>query len=200
MILPDPVVEELKATDTVRPRRNDGVAVLFTDIVGFTPWCEGREPEEVVATLQQLVEEYERIARRHELQKIKTIGDAFMAAAGLLQPVENPVLSSVQCGLEMIACARDMQADWNVRIGLHLGPVVAGVLGKQQYLYDLVGDTVNTASRMESHGVPGSITMSRAAWTQIEDVAEGESRGSVQVKGKGDFEIVRFVGWREGAP
>ncbi len=200
VILPDPVVEELKQTDAVRPRRYDGVAVLFTDVVGFTPWCEGREPEEVVARLQELVEEYERIARRFRLQKIKTIGDAFMGAAGLLDPVENPVLNSVQCGLEMIRVANELQAAWNVRIGIHVGPVVAGVLGKQQYLYDLVGDTVNTASRMESHGTPGAITLSRTAWDSIDAVAEGESRGVVQVKGKGEFELMRFVRFKPGAP
>jgi adenylate cyclase len=206
VILPAPVVQELKATNTVQPRVQDGVAVMFVDIVGFTPYCQGRPPEEIVANLQWLVERYEQLAAKHRLQKLKTVGDAFMAAAGLLEPLDNPVLNAVQCGLEMIAAAEQSPAGWQVRVGLHNGPVVAGLMGRSQYLFDVWGDTVNTAARMESAGQPGTITLSQPAWAAIEHLGLAESRGLVEVKGKGQMEIFRFAGFRaasmepEGVP
>ena len=192
VILPGTIVKELKRTNEVRPRRYENVAVLFADIVGFTPYCDGREPEEVVPHLQRLVECSEDIALRHGVEKIKTIGDAFMAASGLLSPAENPVLNCVRCGLEMIAAARALPPAWNLRVGIHVGQVVAGVIGHRQYLFDLWGDTVNTAARMESHGVPGHVTLSHDAWQRIADCARGTSLGPVAVKGKGPTEVVRL--------
>ena len=192
VILPAEVVNELKTTNSVRARRFDNVAVLFADIVGFTSFCDGHEPHEVMGYLQQLVESWEEIAIRQGVEKIKTIGDAFMATAGLLKRVENPVLSCVRCGLEMIAAANQQATGWTVRIGVHHGPVVAGVLGHRQYLFDLWGDTVNTAARMESHGVPGRITLSGDAWQKIDHCCRGESPDPIHVKGKGMIEVVRF--------
>src|SRR4029077_2861591 len=101
VILPAQIVQELKATNEVKPRRFDNVAILFSDIVGFTPYCDKRQPEEVVANLQELVVAFEDVAFDHKLLKIKTIGDAFMAACGLLDPVDNPVLNMVHCGVKM---------------------------------------------------------------------------------------------------
>lgn len=192
VILPGAIVQELKATNAVRPRRFENVAVLFADIVGFTSYCDQHEPEEVVYYLQQLVESWENIALGHHVEKIKTIGDAFMATSGLLERVENPVLNCIHCGQEMIASAQALPTRWNVRIGIHSGPVVAGVLGRRQYLFDLWGDTVNTAARMETYGVPGSITLSKEAWQHIAHCCRGESRGLVPVKGKGDLEVFRL--------
>jgi DNA-binding response OmpR family regulator len=198
VILPGEVVAELKATNAVVPRRFDNVAVLFCDIVGFTAYCDVREPHEVIPPLQQLVEAFEEIAHRHELQKIKTIGDSFMAAAGLLRPVEAPVEACVRTGQEMIAATRSLRTGWDVRVGVHVGPVVAGVLGQRQYLFDLFGDTVNTAARMESNGVPGSITLSAAAWSEIAAGARADSLGIVEIKGKGPLELFRFGGFQAG--
>jgi class 3 adenylate cyclase len=200
VILPREIVEELKASDAVRPRFYDEVAVLFCDIVGFTPFCEQRQPEEVLAHLQQLVELYEELVLRHGMQKIKTVGDAFMATAGLLRPVENPVLNSIQCGLEMIAVARRLPAQWEVRVGIHFGPVMAGVVGHRQYLFDLWGDTVNTAARVESHGVSGAVNVSSAAWARIAPHCEGESLGLTLVKGKGSMELFRVHGVKATPP
>jgi class 3 adenylate cyclase len=192
VILPAPVVRELKATNEVKPRRFEDVAILFCDIVGFTPYCEKRQPEEIVANLQKLVIAFEELALAHDLQKIKTIGDAFMAACGLLKPVENPVLNCLRCGVKMIEAARQVPASWEVRIGVHLGSVVAGVLGHRQYAFDLWGDTVNTAARMESHGVPGAIALSEPAWRRVNQCCRCQSRGVVQVKGKGDLPMYVF--------
>jgi adenylate cyclase len=192
VILPTEAVKELKVSNAVRPRRFEDVAVLFADIVGFTPYCDHSSPEEVVSHLQGLVESWEEIALGHGVQKIKTIGDAFMAAAGLLQPAANPVLSCLRCALDMIAACRACTASWEVRVGIHVGPVVAGVIGRRQYLYDLWGDTVNTAARMESQGVPGAVTLSAAAWSRVASCCRGQSRGKVAVKGKGAMEMFRF--------
>jgi class 3 adenylate cyclase len=191
VILPDEVVEELKATNAVKARRFANVAVLFCDVVGFTSYSERAEPEVVVANLQELVDAQEDLALRYDLQKIKTIGDCFMAACGLLKPVDNPVLNAVRWGLDMVAVIQKLQAHWNVRVGIHVGPLVAGVVGHRQYLYDVFGDTVNTASRIESNGVPGAVAVSAAAWKWIEQCCRGQSLGPVRLKGKGDLEVFR---------
>jgi class 3 adenylate cyclase len=170
------------------------VAVLFCDVVGFTPYCENREPEEVIAHLQRLVELYEALALRHGLQKIKTIGDSFMASAGLLTPTENPVLESVRCGLEMLQMPLELPCNWQVRVGIHVGPAMAGVVGHRQYLFDLWGDTVNTAARVESHGAEGCVNVSEAAWRMVRDHCYGTSQGLIQVKGKGQMELFRVDG------
>ncbi len=195
-IFPPEIARELKSTQAVRPRRYDDVAVLFSDTVGFTQFSDTREPEEIIDRLQQLVERQEELADRHGLEKIKTIGDAFMGAAGLLRPMSDPVMACVRCGLEMIEAARELDPPWDLRIGIHLGPLVGGVLGKRQYLFDLVGDTVNTASRIESSGVAGAVCLSGAAWQQIDHLAAGRSLGRVGIKGKGEIEIVRFERFR----
>jgi adenylate cyclase len=195
VILPAEIVAELKLNNCVRPRRHENVAVLFADIVNFTPYCEQHSPEHVLTYLQKLVEMWEESAQRHGVEKIKTVGDAFMAVSGLLKEAENPVLNCVRCGMEMIAATQSLPTGWNLRIGIHCGQVVAGVLGRRTYLFDLWGDTVNTAARMESHGVQGAITLSAAAWQTIENSCRGTSMGCVTVKGKGSLEMVRFEGF-----
>jgi CheY-like chemotaxis protein/class 3 adenylate cyclase len=192
VILPAPIVNELKTSNQVKPCRHENVAVLFCDIAGFTSYCDHTEPEQVFPHLQRLIEAWEESALRHRVEKIKTIGDAFMAAAGLLrEDVANPVRACVALGEEMIRLTRSL-TPWNIRIGIHAGPVVAGVIGRRQYLFDLWGDTVNTAARMESHGIVGSITLSGAAWRHISHCAQGERRGHVEIKGKGCMDIYRF--------
>jgi adenylate cyclase len=191
VILPPEIVQELKATNTVSPRYYDDVAVLFADIVDFTPYCERHGVEEVVANLQQLVRAYENLTLNYGLQKITRAGDSFMAVAGLLKALDNPVLNCVQCGLQMLSTAGRVPARWHVRVGIHIGPVIGAVIGRRQYLFDVLGDTVNTAQRIQSHGVADAVNLSREAWQRVSDRCEGESLGSVQVKGKGVLEIIR---------
>jgi class 3 adenylate cyclase len=189
-MLPAGAVRELKATSQVRPRRYDEVAVLFCDIVNFTPYCDQNPPEKVVEELQALVGEYELIARRHEMEKIKTIGDAFMATAGLLNPVPDPILASLQCGLDMVAASRRIEPKWEVRVGVHFGPVVAGIIGQRQFAFDLWGDTVNTAARIAARASPGAVVTSAATWHRIRDLGRGRSLGYMDLKGKGQVEII----------
>ena len=192
-LLPPGAVRELKATNEVRPRRINEVAVLFCDIVGFTPYCDQNPPEKAVAELQALFGEYEQIVDRHEMEKIKTIGDAFLATAGLLNHVSDPILASLQCGLDMRAASRRIGPKWEVRVGVQFGPVVAGIIGVRQYGFDLWGDTVNTAARIAGLANPGSVVTSAAAWHRVRDRGRGRSLGFVEVKGKGRIELIECL-------
>ena len=192
IILPHDVAAELKATNAVQPRRFENVGVLFCDIVGFTAFSDRRPPEKILAWLQSLVEAFEEIAARHGLEKIKTIGDAFMAAAGLPNPLENPAHHCVRCGLEMIAAASAQPPHWQVRVGVHVGPVVAGVVGRKKYQYDVWGDTVNTAARMEQAAPANSVCVNAETWRGLETSCAGQSQGRIQIKGKGEQEIFRI--------
>lgn len=194
VILPDQIIEELKTTNKVLPRYYPDAAILFTDVVSFTPYCNSHSPEDVLINMQKMVLSFEDIALKYRLQKIKTIGDAFMAAAGLLTPLENPVFNCVNAGLEMISAIEKHVDEWRIRIGIHVGTVMAGIVGHRQYLFDVWGDTVNTAQRIESNGLPGTVCLSRDAWMKVSSDFRGESRGAIELKGKGEMEIFRIIG------
>ena len=130
------------------------------------------------------------IVARHGLEKIKTIGDAFMATAGLLEPVVDPALVSVRCALEMVAAGADLGQDWQLRAGIHMGPVVAGVIGREKFGFDLWGDTVNVAARIIEKAEPGQVLVSGEMWPRLADKCRGQSIGSVDLKGKGELELI----------
>jgi class 3 adenylate cyclase len=197
VLLPDEIVEELESTGVVKPRLYPDVAVVFVDVVDFTPYCNDREPEEVFLNLQLLAEEYENLALKHGLQKIKTTGDTFLATAGLLKPLPNPVLNCVRCALDMVPMAQELPARWQVRAGIHVGPVMAGVVGRRKYLFDIWGNTVNTAQRIESYGKDGAVNLSRDAWQRVRDYCDSEFLGAREVKGKGQLDIYQVVDLRE---
>ena len=190
IILPHEVVGELKTRGEVRPRRIENVGVLFCDIVGFAAYSDRRPPEEILGNLQTLVEAFEQIAVRHGLEKIKTIGDAFMAVSGLLTPVTSPALPCVRAGLEMIAAARSQRPGWQVRVGVNVGPVAAGIVGRLKYQFDVWGDAVNTAARVEQAGRPGAVCLPAAWRTALDDGFRVEALGRVPLKGKGEIELV----------
>lgn len=191
VILPEAIIDELKRTNRVRPRLFANVAVLFTDVVGFTPYCDSHHISDVVKNLQEMIAAYETVALRYGLQKIKTDGDSFMAVAGMFNELENPVYNSVQCGWEMVKIAAQLPDPWQVRVGIHIGPVLGAILGHRQYLFDVWGDTVNTAQRIESHGGANEVNLSQAAWLHVAQQTDCESLGMIEVKGKGEMEIFR---------
>ena len=196
VILPDTIAEELTTHDEVQSRRHEHVAVLFADVVGFTAFCDGREPDEIVEHLQAFSRAFERVAARHGVEKIKTIGDCFMAAAGLPEPMDRPVDAAVACGLEMTEEAKHLASGWTLRMGVHVGPVIAGVVGVERFSYDLWGDTVNTASRVETNGRAGRVNLSAAAYAEVRGRYAAESIGCVELKGKGAMELFCVEGLR----
>jgi len=192
-VLPRPIVRALKRGGRLAPRRHEDVAVLFCDVVGFTAYSEKNPPEIVFAELETLIDRFEEIAARHGLEKIKTIGDAFMATANLLSHLDEPVRAVVACALDMLAAAREFRPDWAVRIGIDHGPLSAGTMGKTQFQFDVWGDTVNTAARIEEAGRPGTVNLSGRAWLHLRNRAQGRSLGLVDLKGKEKLEIVECV-------
>lgn len=189
VILPHEVAAELRSTSTVRPKRFSRVGVLFCDIVGFAAYSYGKTPEEIVVHLQTLVESFENIAERHGLEKIKTIGDCFMAVAGLCSPSSNPAIDAVRCGLDMIDAVRAHPAGWQVRVGVNVGAVVAGVVGRKKYQYDVWGDTVNLAARLEQAGEPGAVCVTAALWPELKECFDGYCKGRFLIKGHGELEL-----------
>lgn len=190
IILPREVAEELKSTNRVQARRFENTGVLFCDIVGFTAYCDLHPPEAVLPQLQAVVEAFEELASAHGLEKIKTNGDSFMGVIGLRAPVPNPALNCVECGLQMIAAARRLPPNWKVRVGVHVGPVIAGVVGHRKYQYDVWGDTVNTAARMEEAAESGAVCVTAGTWERLEKHCEGRPLGQIEVSGKGSLELV----------
>jgi guanylate cyclase len=190
-VLPQPIAARLKKEERTIADRFTGVTVLFADIVGFTSMSAKMEPEELVRLLDEIFSAFDAIADEHGLEKIKTIGDAYMAACGLPTPRDDHAKRVARAALAMrdhlAGLATSRGFDVSMRIGLHTGQVVAGVIGKRKFTYDLWGDTVNTASRMESHGAPGRIHVSDETARALGGAFELEERGVVNVKGKGEL-------------
>ena len=171
------------------PRRYENVAVLFCDVTNFTAYCDKHEPEDVVSRLDALFVIFERITAKHGLEKIKTIGDGFMAAAGLLHHHEDPVGSAVRCGLEMASTLIDADLGWEVRTGVHSGPVVAGVVGQERYQFDIWGDTVNVATRMVGMSALGTVSTTREVWETMSPAFDGEALGELQIAGRASVSV-----------
>jgi class 3 adenylate cyclase len=193
-ILPAAIVEELRAIGRPKAKRHDDVVVLFCDIVGFTEYCDRNPPEQVVGELETLVAAFEELVERHGLEKIKTVGDAFMATAGLLKHVENPALSAAECATAMVDAVNCHPAGWHVRIGVHQGPVVAGLMGRRSFVFDLWGDTVNVAARVAARAEPDTVVLTGTMWPLLARRSRGRSLGFVDLKGKGRTELVHYLG------
>ena len=190
-ILPGELIEELRQTRKVVPRRHDDAVVLFSGVSGFAQLSDLRDPEDTVRRFQKLIAAFEEIAQRHRLLKIKTVGDAFMGAAGLFESAASPALAAVRCGLEMRDAAAHLEAEWPVQIGLHRGPVVAGVVGHPKYQFDLWGATVQTAARIKSSGAAGAVHASEAVWRDVAEHCLGHQLGDASLKGGGTVGIYR---------
>jgi class 3 adenylate cyclase len=188
-LLPKKAADEIRTIGTVSPRRYENVAVLFCDVTNFTSYCDKHEPEDVVSRLDALFVIFERITARHGLEKIKTIGDGFMSACGLLNEAKDPIGSAVRCGLEMASTLMDAQLGWEARVGVHFGSVVAGVVGQERYQFDIWGDTVNMAARMSDKSAPGSVAVAKDVWERVMSDFQAQALGELEVKGIGTISV-----------
>ena len=188
-VLPGPIADRLKAGESLIVDRFDAVSVMFADMVGFTRFASQTSPEALVTMLNELFSVFDKLAEQHGLEKIKTIGDSYMVVAGIPQPIADHAIAIAHMALDMLAgiedYARRNQQALTIRIGIHTGSVVAGVIGTKKFIYDLWGDTVNIASRMESTGLPGRIQMTETTAKLVRDQFELEERGPIEIKGKG---------------
>ncbi len=183
-ILPAPVAARLKQGERTIADYFDEVTVLFADLVEFTDFASGTDPATLVKRLNEVFQAFDELVEARGLEKIKTIGDAYMLAGGLPIPRPDHAEAVVAAGLDMLAIA-DRLGGLSLRVGVHTGPVVAGVIGQSKFNYDLWGDTVNVASRMESQGIPNCIQLSEATRNALSDGFLVEPRGPVVIKGKG---------------
>ncbi len=197
-ILPAPIAERLKRSDEVIADAYPEATVMFADLVDFTGRSQRISPSEMVRTLDDLFTVFDRLADRHGLEKIKTIGDAYMVAAGIPDPRPDHAEAIADMALEIqaeTAGRSDPEGEpLSVRIGIDTGPVVAGVIGRRKFIYDLWGDTVNTASRMETHGLPGRIQVTERTYRCLNPGYRFERRGSIDVKGKGEMVTYFLLG------
>ena len=192
-LFPRPVIEELKHTKRIEPRLCEQVSVLFTDIVNFTSYCRNTSPETIHLQLQELVEAFESISNKHKMQKIKTVGDAFMCVGGLWENTEYCGQNAVDCALEMVNKAPQLSAGWEIRAGVHMGPVMAGVVGHQQYFYDVWGDTVNTTARIEASAETGTVLVSNKIRDTLPLSYTVKEKGSFNLKGLGEIPLYKVL-------
>ena len=197
-ILPEQIATQLKEGQTHIADGFADVTILFADIVGFTQLAARISPEKLVRLLNAIFSVFDGLSDRHGLEKIKTIGDAYMVASGLPTPRSDHAEAIAEMALDIQQEAARFSTKHNfplnIRIGINTGPVVAGVIGKKKFIYDLWGDTVNIASRMESHGVNGRIQVSAATYECLRDKYLFEERGAIQVKGKGKMMTYLLTG------
>jgi class 3 adenylate cyclase len=191
-ILPAPIAERLKSGDEHIADKFAEVTVLFADIVEFTKLAASMAAPSLVELLNDLFTRFDLAANELGIEKIKTIGDAYMAVCGLPEVCEDHSERVLQLAQRLIRIAREFSAErgtsLHLRIGVNAGPVVAGIIGRRKFIYDLWGDTVNVASRMESHGVADAIQVTRPVFERLHDRYSFEARGSIEVKGKGQVE------------
>lgn len=187
-ILPEPIADELKKNGAVEPVEHDSVTVVFTDFVGFTASSQARNPSDLLKDLDDCFSAFDAIIEKYGLEKLKTIGDAYMFAGGVPTQLAENAVQCILAAKEIIAYVERRRADnprfWQIRVGAHTGHLVAGVIGRKKFIYDVWGDTVNTASRLEAAGEPGRINTSAETYTLIKDRFRCSARGEIAVKGK----------------
>jgi adenylate cyclase len=203
-ILPRSIADKLKTNPQTIADSFTSASILFADVADFTPMAERASPVRVVEMLDQLFGHFDELAERYDVEKIKTLGDCYMAAAGIPSPRPEHAHCLALMALDMLDAVREQGAvgslGFELRIGINSGPVVAGVIGRKRFLYDLWGDAVNTAGRMQSDGMPGRIQITRATYELLKDEFVCEPRGTVPIKGKGEMETWYLVGRREAVP
>jgi class 3 adenylate cyclase len=190
-VLPASIAEKLKQQTGIIAERYDDVSVLFADMVGFTPLSARLTPTGLVEMLNHVFSGFDELADKHGVEKIKTIGDAYMAAGGLIEANPDHLAATAAMALEMQERLRKLDgayAGLSLRIGLHVGSVIAGVIGIRKFIYDIWGDAVNIASRLESHGAPGRVHVSDAVFQRLQGRFSFDPRGSIELKGRGPMQ------------
>jgi adenylate cyclase len=200
-ILPKPIAEQLKEKQNTIAQGFAEVSILFADIVGFTPLSSSISPEELVELLNQIFSCFDLLTEKYGLEKIKTIGDSYMVAAGLPLPRPDHAEAIAAMALDMQAEIQQFPTIYNtqlqIRIGINTGPVVAGVIGTKKFIYDLWGDAVNIASRMESHGIPGCIQVTELTYKLLQNRYLFKERGCLDIKGRGSMPTYLLLGSKE---
>jgi adenylate cyclase len=199
-ILPPPIAEQLKEGQSSIAEGFSEATVLFADLVNFTKLSERMPPTELIALLNEIFSRFDSLTEKHSLEKIKTIGDAYMVVGGLPMPRADHAEAIAEMAIDMqseiIRFNHRRGHDCGIRIGINSGPVIAGVIGTKKFIYDLWGDTVNVASRMESHGIAGGIQVTEATYERLKHRYTFQSRGAIAVKGKGDMVVYLLTGRR----
>ncbi len=196
-VLPNEIATELKEKGEATPRHYEMVTILFTDFQEFTKLAAEASPQELIHTLNECYSAFDDIIDRHNIEKIKTIGDAYMCAGGLPSENTTNAIDMVDAACEIMQWVTTWNAkrvarglnSWDVRIGIHTGKLIAGVIGKKKFAYDVWGDAVNTAARMESSGEAGKVNVSQATYDYIKDKYPCTYRGKIQAKGKGEIDM-----------
>lgn len=197
-ILPGPIAQRLKQGESTIADSFADVTVMFADLVGFTKLSAHLSPAELVELLNEIFSAFDQLAEHYGLEKIKTIGDAYMVVGGLPTPRPDHAEAIAEMALDILARIAQLppkgDQPLSIRVGINTGPVEAGVIGTKKFTYDLWGDTVNTANRMESHGIPGSIQVTVATYERLRDKYTFQERGVIPVKGKGDMVTYLLTG------
>jgi adenylate cyclase len=202
-VLPKKIAPILKANGQTIADYYESASVLFADIVGSTPLFADMEPAEAVDWLNEIFSMFDELVDKYQLEKIRTIGDNYMVASGVPTTRPDHAQALVHLALDMLAGLERLPARngkrINFRLGINSGPLVAGVIGKTKFHYDLWGDAVNTASRMESHGEAGQVHITQATFELLQDEFECVSRGTIDIKGKGEMTTYFVLRWRDEA-
>ncbi len=192
-ILPASVAEELKEEGRSKPQHFDNVTLFFSDFVGFTKMSSEMEPDIIIDKLNEMFTRFDEIMEKHNCERIKTIGDAYLAVCGIPDKNSDHAVNIMDAAIEIREYLLDFKKvsdiPWEIRIGIHSGSVVGGIVGTKKYIYDIFGDSVNTASRMESHSLPMKINISESTWKLVKDRFNFKKRESVVVKGKGSMNM-----------
>ena len=202
-VLPKKIADRLRREPGTIAEAHKAVTILFADIVGFTPLTSQLNPVEMIELLNKIYSEFDALSEKYQVEKIRTIGDNYMVASGVPESNEAHARDMARMALEMQAFADKLsirdEHRIQFRIGIHSGPVIAGIVGRKKFQYDIWGDAVNTASRMESHGEAGQIQVSQATYELLKDEFIMEKRGTIDVKGKGQMTTWFLMGHREGS-
>ncbi len=192
-ILPANIIKDLKENGKTIPKRHENVTILFTDFEGFTQLVSSISAITLVNELNDIFGQFDEIMEENGVEKIETIGDAYMAACGLEDEITDHAANCITAGKKMLSYLEERnkshEIKWRMRVGIHSGTIVAGVVGKKKFAYDLFGDTINTASRIESAGEPGKINISSSTYQLVKNKFPSLSRGKIFAKGKGELEM-----------